>query len=450
MIKVTTGIFIISILLLSLVSHPITAQTAYSLDDCERMAIKNNNRIKNGKLDIQAASQTRKEARTNYFPSVSGTGSYFNANRGLLESKIEPQDLVSPDLAGMLPAELQGALLSPISVSLMKNGMVGGVTATQPIYAGGRIVNGNKLAKLGEEVAKLQFELTEKEVILTTHTYYWQVVNLKEKLATIASVEELLNNLLKDVNVAVKAGLSTRNDVLRVELQLHDVASNRLKVENGINVSKMLLAQFIGVDMAHFDIENKEHDACREPSGFYQDAGSAVMNRPETQLLNRSINAAKLKTKISLGEQLPSIGVGGGYLYNNLLNQSNNSGVIFATVSVPISGWWGGSHAYKRNKLLEQQAINNRTNNIELMTVETNQVWNELVEAHKQILLAESSIQSATENLRMVNDSYKSGVVPLTDLLDAQVLFQQSKNLYSDAYSVYQIKVLKYRQITEN
>lgn len=448
--QINYRLFILSALLLSADSHTLNAQTLYTLADCEQMAIKNNNRIKNGKLGVQIAGQTRKEAFTNYFPSVSGTGTYFNAHSGLVKSSINPQDVISPDLAGMLPAELQGALLSPISVSLLKNGMVGGVTATQPIFAGGRIVNGNKLAKIGEEVARIQMELTEDEVVLTTHTYYWQIVNLKEKLATITAVEEMLTTLQKDVNVAVKAGLSTRNDVLRVELQLHDVASNRLKVENGIKVSKMLLAQFMGADMIHFDLENRVDNDCQEPTAFFQDAGTAVMNRPETQLLDRNIRAAKLKTKMSLGEQLPTIGVGGGYLYNDLLNKSNNSSVVFATVSVPISGWWGGSHARKRHKLMEQQAINDRTNNIELMTVETNQVWNELVEAHAQIILAESSIQSATENLRIVGDSYKSGVVPLTDLLDAQVLFQQSKNLYSDAYSVYQIKILKYRQITDH
>ena len=84
------------------------------------------------------------------------------------------------------------------------------------------------------------------------------------------------------------------------------------------------------------------------------------------------------------------------------------------------------------------------------MTVETKQTWNELVEAYEQLRLAETSIKQATENLRIVENTYKAGTVPLTDLLDAQVLFRQSRNQYSDAYSVYRIKGLKYEQITVN
>lgn len=424
------------------------AQTSYSLADCERMALENNRKLQNAQLSADAAVQTRKETFTNYFPEVSGQGTWFNANHGLARTEIETGGLISPELGAILPPELAGALPASVPVSLLKNGTVGGVTATLPVFAGGRIVNGNKLAKVGEKVAKMQVALTEDEVILTTDTYFWQVVNLKEKLETITAVERMLESLHKDVSVAVEAGMTTENDLLRVRLQQQDMASNRLKVENGIATCKMQLAQFIGAHMADFDIQYTTEGDLQEPAMLYRNPTDAVMSRTETNLLDLNVQAASLKKRISFGEQLPSIGIGGGYLYNDLLGKSNNSGVIYASVAIPISGWWKGSHAHKRHKLLERQAVNERANNIELMTVETNQTWNELVEAHKQLHLAETSIEQATENLRIVESSYKAGTVPLTDLLDAQMLFRQSQNQYSDAYAVCQIKTLRYRQIT--
>lgn len=426
------------IVAISLVLFPLSgeAQEVYSLADCERMAIENNNKIKNGRLEVKAAEQVRKEAFTNYFPSVSATGTSFNANQGLMKSNIPTQGL---GIAGLPPI---------IPLSLMKNGTVAAITATQPLFVGGRIINGNKLAKVGEDVARLQLELAEDDVVLTAHSYFWQIVNLKEKLETITVMEEMLDNLLKDVSMSVKAGMTTRNDLLRVELQIQEVASNRLKIENGINVCKMSLAQFIGVDMTDFDIEYNTDSESIEPMALHRDETLSVLNRKEVDLLDKNRSAAQLKKRMSLGEQLPSVSIGGGYLYNDLIGKSNNSGVVFATVSVPISGWWGGSHAHKKYKIMEQQAINEKANNIELMTVETRQTWNELVESYKQILLAENSIQSATENLRLVTNSHKAGIVPLTELLDAQLLFQQSKNQYNDAYSMYQMKALRYRQIT--
>lgn len=424
------------------------AQSVCTLADCERMAAENNRKLQNAQFSADAATQTRREAFTNYFPEVAGQGAWFNANHGLARTEIETGGLISPELGAMLPAGLLGALPASVPISLLKNGTFGGVTATLPVFAGGRIVNGNKLAKVGEEAAHLQVRLTEDEVILTTDTYFWQIVNLKEKIETIMSVERMLDGLHRDVATAVEAGMTTENDLLRVKLQIQDLASNRLKVENGIAVCKMRLAQFIGADMDDFDIQYSTDDDLREPVSLYRNPADAVCDRTETSLLDLNVEAAKLKRRISFGEQLPSLGVGGGYLYNDLLGRSNNSGILYASVSIPISGWWRGSHAHKRQKLLQRQAANDRANNIELMTVETRNTWNELIEAHKQLRLAETSIAQAAENLRIVESAYKAGTVPLTDLLDAQLLFRQSRNQYSDAYSVCRVKTLRYQQIT--
>lgn len=442
--------YILTIVLLSTVVSGVSAQEIYFLSDCERMAIENNRKLQNAKLSVEAARQTRKEAFTNYFPEVSGTGAWFNANHGLARTELSTGGLLPPELGAMLPPELLGALPASVPVSFLKNGTVGGVTATMPVFAGGRIVNGNKLAKVGEEVAGLQQTLTEDEIVFTTNTYFWQVINLEEKLKTIGSIQEMLDRLQKDVETAVEAGMTTRNDLLRVQLQIQDIASSRLKIENGIAVCKMQLAQFIGADTDNFELQYSVTKDCEKPLAMYCDPRQAVMNRTETGLLDLNVRAAKLKKRISFGEQLPSIGFGGGYLYNDLLGKSNNSGVIYASVSIPISGWWKGRHAHKRHRVLERQAINDRADKIELMTVETKQIWNELIEAYEQLLLAETSIEQSTENMRIVENTYKAGTVPLTELLDAQVLFRQSHNQYSDAYSVYRIKELKYKQITAN
>ena len=442
--------YIFTTVLLSTVVSGVSAQEIYSLSDCERMAIENNRKLQNAKLSVEAARQTRKEAFTNYFPEVSGTGAWFNANHRLARTELSTGGLLPPELGAMLPPELLGALPASVPVSFLKNGTVGGVTATIPVFAGGRIVNGNKLAKVGEEVAGLQQTLTEDEIVFTTNTYFWQVINLEEKLKTIGSIQEMLDRLQKDVETTVEAGMTTRNDLLRVRLQIQDVASSRLKIENGIAVCKMQLAQFIGADTDNFELQYSVTKDCEKPLAMYCDPRQAVMNRTETGLLDLNVRAAKLKKRISFGEQLPSIGFGGGYLYNDLLGKSNNSGVIYASVSIPISGWWKGSHAHKRHRVLERQAANERADKIELMTVETKQIWNELIEAYEQLLLAETSIEQSTENMRIVENTYKAGTVPLTELLDAQVLFRQSHNQYSDAYSVYRIKELKYKQITAN
>lgn len=89
---------------------------------------------------------------------------------------------------------------------MVKRGIVGGITAVQPVFAGLRIVNGNKLARLGEEVGRLQLQKTESEVREQTDAYYWQVVSLRDNLSTIEAVERQLEEIHRQVELSVKAG----------------------------------------------------------------------------------------------------------------------------------------------------------------------------------------------------------------------------------------------------
>lgn len=91
--------------------------------------------------------------------------------------------------------------------------------------------------------------------------------------------------------------------------------------------------------MDDFELQYSMIEESEKPLVMYRDPQQAVMNRTETRLLDLNVRAAKLKKRISFGEQLPSLGFGGGYLYNDLLGKSNNSGIIYASVSIPISGW---------------------------------------------------------------------------------------------------------------
>ena len=153
-----------------------SAQT-YTLQQLKDSALQNNIAIRNAKRSIDAAQQQRKEAFTKYFPTVSGTGLWFNADKGMAKTELNLSEQISPELgmalAQSLPAEALAALGNPISISMMKNGTIAGVTAVQPIFAGGQIINGNKLAKVGEDVSRLQLQLSENEVEKQTEQYYW-------------------------------------------------------------------------------------------------------------------------------------------------------------------------------------------------------------------------------------------------------------------------------------
>ena len=428
-----------------------SAQT-YTLQQLKDSALQNNIAIRNAKRSIDAAQQQRKEAFTKYFPTVNGTGLWFNADKGMAKTELNLSEQISPELgmalAQSLPAEALAALGNPISISMMKNGTIAGVTAVQPIFAGGQIINGNKLAKVGEDVSRLQLQLSENEVEKQTEQYYWQLISLQEKMKTIEAVEALLADIYKDVDVAVRAGVAMRNDLLQVQLRQNDVESQKVKLQNGIGIVRLLLAQYCGLNNEQFIVESTEITDGSSQQVIKQNCDQALLGTAEYQLLNKQIEATKLQRKMEIGKNLPTIGVGAGYNYHNLLDNGHTFGMVFASVSIPISDWWGGSHAVKRKKIAQQQAEEQLVDNSQLLKIRMQNAWNNVEEARQQLQIAQRSIEQAEENLRLNRDYYKAGTSKMSDLLEAQLFYQQSLDRRTDAFADYQNKLLEYRQAT--
>jgi outer membrane protein TolC len=433
-----------------------SAQT-YTLEQIKDSALHNNITIRSAKYNIDAARQQRKEAFTKYFPSVSGTGLWFNANKGMAQTTINPSAGISPELgaalAQSLPQEALAALGNPVSISMMKNGTIGSLTALQPVFAGGQIINSNKLAKVGEDVRRLQLQLSENEVEKTAEQYFWQLASMQEKMKTIEAVDTLLAGIHKDVDVAVRAGLIMPNDLLQVQLRQNDIKSQRLKLNNGISIVRLLLSQYCGLRDTSFAIDHSsltiDHSATQmEKANNGQLSMFNVQCLPEYQLLDKQVEAANLQKKLAVGQNLPSVAVGAGYIYHNMLDYNHSFGMVFATVSVPISDWWGGSHTIKRRKIEHQKAVEQLEDNAQQLQIRMQNAWNGLEESYQQLLLAQRSIEQSEENLRLNRNYYKAGISKMSDLLEAQMLYQQSLDRRTDAYADMQLRLLEYKQAT--
>ena len=396
----------------------------YTLDECINEAVKNNLTLRNADNQIAISGEQRKEAFTKYFPTVSATGGGFISNRGLLQM----------DMGGQ-------------SMSLAKNGIGAGVTAMQPVFAGGQIINGNKLAKVGEDVSRLQRNLSENDVRLNAENYYWQAVMLKEKLRTLNQVDKQLVSVEMDAQAAVDAGIRNRNDLLQVQLRKNETRTSRIQVENSLHTVCDMLAQVMGHAGETVDVQSSMSDP-ESPQQYYLSPESALPQTNEYRLLDKQIEADKLQYKLSVGKNMPSVAVGAGYLYNNVMDKSQNNLIGMLTVSVPISSWWGGSHEMKRQKIQIASSLNDKQDKSELLMVKMRKAWNDMNDAFKQVDIAKESIAQSEENLRLNTDYYQAGTATISDLLDAQTLYQQSRDKYVESVTNYEVKKREYLQAT--
>ena len=403
------------------------AQRLMTAEQAVSDALQNNVRMKNADNDLEAARQAKKQAFTKYFPTVSATGIGYMADKGLLEMSLAP---------GM-------------EMSMMKNGIMGGVSAQLPLFTGGRILNANRLADVGVETSRQQRRMSHNEVVLTAETYFWQAVMLKEKLKTVEAVERQLDKFAKDADAAVNAGVTDRNDLLQINLKKNETRSNRITLENALTTAKRLLAQYTGHDGDSIDVSaDMSGGLPPSPLQLYAEPQTALANTAEYALMEQNVKANRLKYKMTVGQNLPTVAIGGGYMYDDLMDKSHQFWIGFATVSIPLSGWWGGSHEMKKQRLAVRNAENTLQDNSQLLVIDMENKWTDMNDAYRKIGIAMESIAQAEENLRLHDDYYRAGTATMSDLLEAQTLYQNSRSAYVEAYAEYQIKKREYLQAT--
>ncbi|MFO7445301.1 MAG: TolC family protein [Ignavibacteriaceae bacterium] len=278
------------------------AQRILSLEESKQLALQNNAKSKNSRLETEASHQVKKSAFTNYFPNISAGGLMFEAQDNLMEMETPGGNLpVYDGNPANLKNATQYAYFPSSTTGLLKNGTVGFVNVIQPVFAGGRILNGNKLASLGEEVSEYREKLTSDEILLKTEEQYWQIISLEEKQRTIKEYENLLNNLLSRVNDAFSSGIVMKNDVLKVKLKLSELMLNKSKLENGRKLAAMAFCQYIGIPYDSSLVLNEELKITYLPSDYYMNMNEALKLRTEYFLLEKSLKAEELKTKIKFG-----------------------------------------------------------------------------------------------------------------------------------------------------
>ena len=438
-----------NIILMALFLSGITAsaQQVLSLQQVKEQALAHNISIRTAEDAVREAREQKKEAFANYFPQVSATGMGFKTNTDMLKTSINTASLLPSSLATALPPALAGMIPPTLSFSMLDRGLMAGVAAVQPLFAGGRIINGNKLARAGVEASEIQKQISENNVELTATQYYWQIISLKEKQRTLDAVDAMLRQLEHDATMAVKAGVGMRNDLLQVQLRQNEVESSRIKLDNGLRLARRMLAQYIGAE-GEIDVNDTVNTASMPPFLIQEvNNDDAVAATPEYKLLQKNVEVTRLQKQMEIGKNMPSIGIGATYSHYNMAEGMKNTfGMVFATVTVPISQWWGGAHAIKRRQIAEDVARRQLADNRQQLAIRIQKNRDDVNDAYKQLAIARKGIEQSEENLRLNRNFYQAGTVTMNNLLDAQQKYQQCRDRYIEAYAAWQIKIVEYEQ----
>lgn len=431
------------ILMIFVTASALSAQeVSLSLMDCVSLSESNNPYIKNTYLDIQSAKYQKNEVFAEYFPRLS-----FRA-LGISSYDYFIDIVLGQDLGDLIrEAEWGGT---------GRFGFNATISLMQPLYAGGRINNGNKLAKVGVKASELKHKVNLREKREEVEKLYWQIVALEEKRHTLKHLEELLDVLYKDVTTAIEAGVVTESDLMLVKMKQNELKSGKVQLEGGIRLLKMNLFNQIGQSYSLVkDVANaqKPHldkivlsdrlSTLLPPSSYYVSEEEFAAGVTETELLDIMVEAKRLEKKLALGEYLPSAGIGLSYGYSSFTNNNSNA-IGLATISIPISSWGKGSQKLKRLDNEIQKAVNEREFLTSQLVLQARQLWLNLNVTWEQMKIAEENLALAEKNTYNQMSRFNAGLVPLSDVLMNQTqLFEATENLidkqieYSKALTAY-------------
>ncbi|MDE3740931.1 efflux RND transporter permease subunit [Maribacter polysaccharolyticus] len=389
-----------------------------SLKEVKVLALQNNKEIAKEQYNLDAANAAHKVAKT--------------ANKPTLDASAMGIYLDNPPL-GLLP---DYTLYSSLGIS-------------QVVYAGGKVNTAKKMAKTGVELQTSQKELTQSNVLLQIESTYWQLVNVQGKVELAEKYQKLLNELLTDLTNLYEAGLTYKNDLLKVQVESNQAALNLMTANDNLQMLKLQLAQLAGLPNTDFEVDG----TIDEETLLSEEAiiATAIENRPEIAMLKNAVQLGDLQTELLKGERKPTLGISFSetYFYGDNINATEGEDHIanfagLASLNIPIFDWGGRRQKVKeqRFKVEAQKAELERTK--ELVAIEIQNAYMEMNQAIKRVEISKKSMNQADENLKLHKDRFDAGTINGSDVLEAQVLWQQAYSDLIDAKASYNIRKATY------
>ena len=465
-----------------------TAQRSLSLDECHRLALENNKKVRVAEEEVNKARYEMYSSYANYLPKVSATAAYMHNNKSLqllsdddmaalggigttAQAEIDayreelmavyqndPMAVIAwallqhdptlnkivADLMGLNVEDALNQIGEQVSDALTidtKNVCAGMVTVQQPIFAGGKIVAYNQIAKDLKEVAEAKLDLKQQETLATVEKAYWQIVSVANKLKLAQSYAESLRNLNNDMGKMVAAGVATQSDQLSVKVKLNEAETALLKAQNGLALSKMLLCQICGLPLdSNIVLADESLDdlrlAGRVPYFTEKDIES---HRPELRCLDLANDIYAKKVWVTRADYLPTIGAFGNYAvsnpscFNGFQNEFGGMWSFGVMAKIPIFHWGEGYNKTRMAKAEAKIQQYNYDDTKEMIMLQVRQCETQLGEAEALLRQTQEKLNDADENLRKATSGFREGVVESSVLDLAQTAWLQAHSDYIDA-----------------
>lgn len=387
-----------------------------TLDEAVKLGVQNSKVLKLSQSKIDQAVSKYNQAKDQALPTGSASFTYDRAQIPANKLAFGGQDIYLPTGA---------------------NAYLGIASASETIYAGGKLRYARESTDLLTKVSRLDADKDKDEitydVINSFYTLYKVIQSEKVVKQNLSSIDEQIHQSQR----FFEQGIVTKNDVLRFQLQRANVQLNEIDLESNRKIVTYNLCILLGIPETTVINIDQINEADRQvgPLSAYLD--TAMMSRQEVQQLVLQSKVAETNIKTVHANQLPTLsGSLAGYYVDVAANPLPKSGNFITPITVGLTFSWNFSSLWtNKNKVSEakiqrEQVTINQGITADNIRKDVNRSYQEYQEALTKIKLLQTSIDQAGENDKILQSKYKSNVASATDRADAEtLLFQAQINL---------------------
>ncbi|MCZ2082920.1 MAG: TolC family protein [Flavobacteriales bacterium] len=398
-----------SIVVLGFSAIGITAQAQakrlLTLDEAVRLGIQNSKNLKIDQAKIEEATANYLEAKNNRLPSLKVSGSALALGNANVDLKV------------LKPSENGGS-----AAPKANSAFYGNVSASLPLYTGGKIKYGIQSAEYLIEASKLS---TENDKLAIAYTISQAYNNLFKASQQIKVLEDNLTASQKRDESFQKLennGIIARNDKLKANLQTSNIELQLLEANNNFNIANINMDILLGLpDATEIEIDPNYISELTEnqPVSFY--LNQAVSQRKDVQALDYQRRAAELGTKAAKAESLPTIALTGGYVAAEIpkILTITNAANIGLGIQYNIDNLWKKNSSLMRATATEKQLSASNELLTDQIKLEINRDYQNSEFAKRKITVYEKAAAQANENYRVTKNKFDNGLATITELLDA-------------------------------
>ncbi|KAF0153054.1 MAG: outer membrane efflux protein [Ignavibacteria bacterium] len=308
-------------------------------------------------------------------------------------------------------------------------------TFAQPLFTGFRLLGNLELNEQLSNATNEEYNKEKSDLIFNIKNAYWSLYKASQFKKVMDETVDQVKAHLEDANNLVKNGMLTKNDVLKLEVQLSNVMYRQMEAENAVTLAMVALNSTIGISL---NTQITVASSARLTEASYDDLDKlifdAATNRAEVKAADARVKASEAGITLAKSSWYPQVSLYGNYYYSkpnqrimpvqNEFDATWDAGVNF---SMNVWDWMTTAHQTDQAEATAAQAKDGLGMIKDGIALEVTQNYLNLKQAYKKVALAELTVKQAEENMRVTSGKFKNGLAAGSDVIDAETALITAK-----------------------